>query len=115
MHPFFPWAGERTCRLSLESALPAGAALMLDEDGNFARTPGVDWRVGHYLLPRVALGGELSFEQCHPTLGSVHVECRFPLGGLALWGNARTFSVEPFFQTLLASGQSASWSIAYRF
>ncbi len=114
-HPFFPWADARCCLLSLEHALPPGVALVEDDAGFVARRPGSAWQSGHYVVPRVALGGELSVEQCHPKLGAVHVHCRFPLGGLALWGNQRTFSFEPFFQTLLESGGTATWSIEYAF
>jgi len=114
-HPFFPWAGAETCRLSLESALPEGAPLVENESGYFARRPGVDWSPGHYMKPRVPLGGELNVEQRHPTLGVVRVECQFPLGDLALWGNSNTFSFEPFFQTLVTPGAAARWSVAYTF
>jgi hypothetical protein len=54
-------------------------------------------------------------KQAHPALGALDIECRFPLGWLALWGNDRTLSVEPFFQTVVPPGNSAVWSIAYRF
>jgi hypothetical protein len=114
-HPFFPWAGDETCRLSLESALPDGAALVETASGFFARRAGVDWQSGHYLVPRVTLGAPLVVEQRHPALGTLRVECRFPLGGLALWGNARTFSVEPFFQTIVPPGGEVGWSVAYDF
>jgi hypothetical protein len=114
-HPFFPWAGDECCRLSLENALPDGAPLFENERGFLARRPGVDWSSGHYMKPRVPLGGELHVEQRHPALGTVGVECRFPLGDLAIWGNASTFSFEPFFQTLVAPGAEARWSVAYEF
>jgi hypothetical protein len=114
-HPFFPWAGERGLRSSLELALPHDAALVEDTDGFIARRPGSDWSRGHYVLPRVALGGKLAVEQCHPKLGAVRAACRFPLGGLALWGNERTLSFEPFFQTIVATGTTAAWSVAYEF
>ena len=114
-HPFFPWAGDDCCRLSLESALPDGAPLVENERRFCARVPGVDWTPGHYMKPRVPLGGELRVEQRHPALGVVRVECRFPLGDLALWGNANTFSFEPFFQTLIEPGAEARWSVAYAF
>ena len=67
------------------------------------------------MTPRVTLGAELRVEQRHPTLGSVRVACRFPLGGLALWGNANTFSFEPFFQTILEPGAEVRWGIEYAF
>ncbi len=114
-HPFFPWAGERCFRSSLELALPDGAALVEAADGFVARRPGSDWTRGNYVVPRVALGGELDVAQCHPTLERVRVRCRFPLGGLALWGNARTFSFEPFLQTNVGAGGFAAWSLTYEF
>jgi hypothetical protein len=114
-HPFLPWAADECCRLSLESALPDGAPLVENERGFLAKRRGIDWSPGHYVKPRVPLGGELRIEQCHPALGVVRIECHFPLGDLALWGNANTFSCEPFFQTLLERGTEARWSVAYTF
>jgi len=114
-HPFLPWAGERLFASSLEFALPEGAALVEDAEGYVTRRAGSAWSRGHYVLPRVALGGELAVEACHAALGRVHVECRFPLGGLAPWGNERTWSFEPFFQTIVAPGAEARWAIEYAF
>ncbi len=114
-HPFFPWAGDECCRLSVESALLDAAPLFENGQGFLERRAGVDWRRGQYLLPRVSLGGPLTVEQRHPSLGTVRVECRFPLGGLALWGNDRTFSFEPFFQTIVLPGAEARWALAYGF
>lgn len=114
-HPFFPFGGFSCCRLSLESALPEDAAFHQRHDGFIMRKPNVAWHSGHYCVPRVALGGELGVEQSHPALGAIDVECRFPLGWLALWSNDRTFSFEPFFQTILLPGAKARWSMRYRF
>jgi hypothetical protein len=114
-HPFLPWASGDVAQLSLESALPAGAALVENDRGWFERRAGVAWSAGHYLVPRVTLGAALKWEQRHPLVGSVRVSCGFPLGGLALWGNAQTFSVEPFFQTLIKPGGEWRWGIGYAF
>lgn len=114
-HPFLPWAGERCFTSSLELALPEGAALVEDADGWVARRGGSDWSRGNYVLPSVALGGELGVTASHPALGRVEVECRFPLGGLALWGNERTWSFEPFFQTIVAPWAEAHWEMVYAF
>jgi hypothetical protein len=116
-HPFLPWptTGTSLARLSLESALPAGAPLLETADGAWERRPGVEWRTGHYLLPRVTLGAELTIDAKHPSLGDVRIACRFPLGGLAFWANDRTFSFEPFFQTLVAAGGEVRWGIEYGF
>jgi hypothetical protein len=114
-HPFFPFGGSKCCRLSLEAALPEGGAFHLRHDDFIMRNGNVAWHSGHYCVPRVALGGPLSVEQYHPALGAIEVECQFPLGWLALWSNDRTFSFEPFFQTILLPGAKARWSMRYRF
>ncbi len=88
--------------------MPEAAPLVANARGFCARRPGVDWQAGHYVVPRVTLGSALTVEQRHTALGSVRVECRFPLGGLALWGNARTFSFEPFFQTYRRAGRGSA-------
>jgi hypothetical protein len=116
-HPFLPWpaADQAVARLSLETALPAGAPLLEAADGAWERRTGVDWRAGHYLLPRITLGAELAVVARHPSLGNVHIGCRFPLGGLAFWGNEHTCSFEPFFQTIVAGGGEATWAMEYGF
>jgi len=114
-HPFFPWAGARVCRLSLEHALPEGAALVTDDADFVTRRAGSVWDRGNYVVPRVALGGELVVEQCHPTFGVVRASTTFPLGGLALWGNERTFSFEPFFQTIVVPAAEVRFGIGYEF
>lgn len=114
-HPFFPWAGDRVFRSSLELALPDGAPLVEDAEGFVARRPGSDWSRGNYVVPRVALGGSLCVEQCHPAIACVRMECRFLLGALAVWGNERTISVEPFLITNVAGGGAAVWAVGYEF
>jgi hypothetical protein len=73
------------------------------------------WTKGCYVVPRIALGGELRVTQAHPALGSVRVTCRFPLAWLALWGNERTVSFEPFHATVLTPGSASTWAMEYRF
>jgi hypothetical protein len=114
-HPFFPWPDGDCCRLSLECALPEGAALVENSRGFLERRTGSDWQRGHYCLPRVAFGGALVVEQRHRALGSVRVSCSFPLGQLALWGNSRTFSFEPFLLSVIPAHAEAAWAISYDF
>jgi hypothetical protein len=118
-HPFFPWSnavGGECLRLSLESALPDTAPLVENPTTRYLeRRAGVDWSAGHYMTPRVTLGAKLRVDQRHPTLGTVRLQCRFPLGGLAIWGNGNTVSVEPFFQTLVEPGGEGRWGVEYAF
>jgi hypothetical protein len=114
-HPFFPWADSESLRFSLESTLPENPGFFVSARGAVERRKEHTWANGCYVVPRTALGGELEVTQAHPALGSVRVTCRFPLAWLALWGNARTLSFEPFHATVLTPGGVSSWAMEYRF
>jgi hypothetical protein len=114
-HPFFPWAGSECFRASLACELPKNPGFSLNEHGVVERRAEHDWARGCYVVPRVALGGELHVTQQHPALGELNVSCLFPLAGLALWGNERTVSFEPFHATVLEPRGSSTWSVEYRF
>jgi hypothetical protein len=114
-HPFFPWAGTECFRLSLETELPENPGFFVNDQGFVERKASYDWQRGCYVVPKTALGGELEVTQRHPTLGDVGVKCRFPLAWLALWGNDRTVSFEPFHATTLTPGVTSTWGIDYEF
>lgn len=114
-HPFFPWPSAECFRPTLEISLPANPGFFTNSRGFVERRAEHDWSKGCYVIPQVALGGELGVEQKHEALGAVHVACRFPIAWLALWGNDRTVSFEPFHQTVLAPGNRSVWAIEYRF
>ena len=114
-HPFFPRSADDWISLSLEADFAENPGFAWSDDRRIVPKPAHAWQLGQYLPIRTALGYELAVQQAHPALGALNIECRFPLGFLALWGNHRTLSVEPFFQTVLAAGNSAMWSIVYRF
>ena len=113
-HPFFPWPGADCFRTSLEMSLPENPGFLTNPRGFVERRPEHDWKKGCYVVPKVALGGELEVVQKHPLVGEIHAACRFPLAWLALWVNDRTVSFEPFHQTLLAPGARSDWAIEYR-
>lgn len=113
-HPFFP-PQERLCRFDRQFPVPRdNPAFGLAEDGTVLRAPGYDWSRGHY-LPLPGDGKPLEAEQFHPLAGSVRVRCDFPLAKLPLWGNARTFSFEPYFETTVAPGTRVEWGMEYGF
>jgi len=114
-HPFFPWAGTECFRASLACELPENPGFFVNARGLVERRAEHDWKRGCYVVPRAALGGELAVAQRHPALGEVVVTCRFPLAWLAIWGNERTVSFEPFHATVLEPGGSSTWSVEYRF
>jgi hypothetical protein len=113
-HPFFPWPGAECFRPSLEMSLPENPGFLTNSSGFVERRPDHDWTKGCYVVPRVALGGELTVTQRHQELGDIEVSCRFPLAWLALWGNERTVSFEPYHQTVLPTGARSVWTIEYR-
>lgn len=114
-HPFFPRVDDGWISLSLEADFAENPGFAWSDTGRIVPKLSHTWRLGQYLPIRTTLGYELAVKQAHPTLGAVDIECRFPLAWLALWGNDRTLSVEPFFQTLVAPGNSEVWSIVYHF
>lgn len=113
-HPFFPWPGAECFRASPEVSLPENPGFLANARGFVERRPEHQWTKGCYVVPKVALGGELEVVHKHPLVGEVRVACRFPLAWLALWGNHRTVSFEPFHQTPLAPGTRSVWAIEYR-
>ncbi|HEX6277750.1 MAG TPA: hypothetical protein VFZ53_32130 [Polyangiaceae bacterium] len=114
-HPFLPWADGECFRLSLETELPENPGFVLNDAGSVMRRAGHAWSRGCYVVPRTALGGELEVTARHPVAGDVRARCHFPLAWLALWGNDRTVSFEPFHATVLAQGAESRWAIEYTF
>jgi hypothetical protein len=117
-HPFFPPLNV-LCRFSCEVAMPGNPAFSLDADGFVRRNPDYAWEKGFYQPLDTAFPGDptrrLRVEQRHPRLGTVEVECDFPLAKLPIWGNARTFSFEPFYELSVPAGSAARWAMRYRF
>jgi len=114
-HPFFPWAGAECFRATPTLALPENPGFFVNARGFVERRAEHDWQRGCYVVPEAALGRELEVAQRHPALGEVRVACRFPLARLALWGNDRTVSFEPFHAQTLAPGDASVWALEYRF
>lgn len=115
-HPFFPTPdGERLFRANLPLAVPGSPGFSRDADGWFCRKPAFDWAAGCFadLAYDPAEGRPLDLVQRHPRVGEIAVRTDFVPTRFPIWGNDRTFSVEPYFGGILAPGQSASWAIWY--
>jgi len=73
------------------------------------------WTEGHYLPLDHDATAPLVLLQRHPRLGIVSAACSYVPGFFPIWGNAITFSWEPFFERMVAPGQHVSWWIDYSF
>jgi hypothetical protein len=113
-HPFFP-PMETLCRFSRDASMPRNPAFSIGSEGFVHRNPSYPWEKGFYQPLEMEYGSPLSVYQWHPLLGILEVECDFPVAWMPLWGNARTFSFEPFYENRVPAGASAAWSIRYHF
>jgi len=71
--------------------------------------------VGHYLPLDHDAHAPLVLLQRHPLLGLVGAATSYIPSFFPIWGNAITFSWEPFFERSVAPGQTATWSVQYVF
>jgi hypothetical protein len=75
-----------------------------------------DWKRGWYQpVDFERSGSGISVVQKHPKVGQVQVDTDFIPSFLPIWGNAKTFSFEPYYERVLQSGETATWKISYTF
>lgn len=116
-HPFYPPVADGVlCNFSIPVSLPENAGYFLNEEGYICQKLDFDWPKGYFQSVDFQ-GGEngMTIRQRHPLLGEVQAVIDYPVAYLPIWGNANTFSFEPYFDTKLAQGESAAWSIQYTF
>ncbi|MBN1401548.1 MAG: hypothetical protein JXA74_11965 [Anaerolineae bacterium] len=116
-HPFFPPTVDGVqCRFATAVTLPENPGFQMEAEGWIRYKPEHDWGRGCFQ----ALGFDapedgLRFVQKHPKVGQVAVETDYVPAYLPIWGNANTFSVEPYHEDTLSEGEAARWSVTYRF
>jgi hypothetical protein len=117
-HPFFPLTPDQVlCKFSLPLEMPENPGYYYNADGFICRKADFDWTRGGYYQPFhiTAPGSGFKVVEKHPKVGQVTAETDFMPTFLPIWGNANTFSFEPYFIRSLGQGQSAEWSITYQF
>lgn len=116
-HPFFPIPMNNVlCAFSFPVSMPENPGYFTNEQGFIARKPGHDWQRGWYqVLDYAQVGNSMGAVQEHPVVGQVKVTTDYMPAFLPIWGNANTFSFEPYYERLLPTGESAAWSISYQF
>jgi len=115
-HPFFPIPSNlMCCRFIDPFKFAPNGGYFINNQGFIEMKPEYDWKMG--LFQKIEYNPEQTFSalQCHPLLGNISVTSDFIPASLAIWANAQTFSFEPFYETILESGNKRSWSIRYRF
>jgi hypothetical protein len=114
-HPFFPLHSEWASIFSLEMQVPENPGFFLDGEGRLCRRPDYDWKKGCFQPCALPFGSSWSARQAHPLLGEVKVVGDFPLAYLPVWGNANTFSFEPYLHQTLVPNSSVQWSLSMEF
>jgi len=114
-HPFYP-------QTATDELLWVNAPLDWRDANGYTRLPngfiartGWPWRDGHYQPLDHDATAPLILLQRHPTLGLVTATCSYVPDYFPIWGNAATFSWEPFLERTVFSGQSYRWWIDYSF
>jgi hypothetical protein len=64
---------------------------------------------------RLAPGQPLIATLPHPALTHIGFETSFAPDSCVIWGNDRTFSIEPYLTLDLAPGETRRWELCYRF
>ena len=116
-HPFFPlYPTGECCKLSVPFTLPDNPGYELLENG-FLRMKRFPWTgsENHFQLLGHSGTAPVSFIQKHPVTSLVTASCDYVPTRLPIWGNARTFSFEPYHERSLHPKDVARWSITYDF
>jgi hypothetical protein len=116
-HPFFPQLadGDELCRCNFPVRFPANDGFAMTENNFIARKNWPNWEKGYYQTLDHEAATPLVIFQKHPKLGLVAATCSYIPAFFPIWGNANTFSWEPFLEHSVAGGQELSWHIDYQF
>jgi hypothetical protein len=114
-HPFYP-------QTATDELLWINAPLRWRDANGYARLQndfiartGWPWNEGKYLPLDHDATAPLVLLQRHPLLGMVSATCSYVPDFFPIWGNAATFSWEPFLERTVAPGQTFEWWIDYSF
>ncbi len=114
-HPFYPQPKtDALLKLNITARFPENEGYKLGYNGFICRK-GEDWARGYYQALAHDATAPLMVLQRHPKLGLVAATCSYVPDFFPIWGNANTFSWEPFLERTVAPGQTLSWWIDYEF
>jgi hypothetical protein len=114
-HPFFPHPEtDELCKFNIPVSFPENDGYAMATNG-FILRKGDNWRRGYYQALDHKATTNLVVLQKHPKLGLVAATTSYIPDFFPIWGNANTFSWEPFFERSLAPRQAIAWWIDYEF
>jgi hypothetical protein len=114
-HPFYPHPEtDELVKLNIAYGFEENEGYRMGENG-FILRQGDNWARGYHLLLDHEATTNLVVLQKHPKLGLVGATCSYIPDFFMLWGNANTFSWEPYFERTLGYKQSIDWWIDYEF
>ncbi len=114
-HPFFPHPiADELFRVNFPVSFPENPGYEIAPNG-YIRRKGWPWTGGQSAKLDHAGDTRLVIMQRHPKLGLVGASCSFAPDFFLIWGNARTFSWEPYLERSLLGSQEYAWSIDYDF
>lgn len=116
-HPFFPLNPDfRCCRFSFHVKPIISDAFAIDEETQeLLIRSSFDYSKSSYTLLDIPEEKSIIINQFHPVTGTIIVSTDFPVSKIPVWTNKNTFSFEPYFQTMLRSAETVSWSMIYQF
>jgi hypothetical protein len=115
-HPFFPHLedDDALCRCNIAVGMPANDWYEQQPSGWIARR-GWPWTDGHFQALDHDAHESLVILQKHPALGIIAATCSYIPAFFPIWGNAYTFSWEPYLERTLGGGLETTWTIDYDF
>lgn len=115
-HPFFPLTDGR-----VRAELPPGTALPVNDGFDVINSVLTSKRAfrgkddGQFALLQLRAGMRLDAVLDHPLLSEMAFGTSFVPDECPVWGNAATFSIEPYQTLELAAGEMRQWLVWYRF
>ena len=115
-HPFYPQPNkDELCRFNTKISMPINGGFELGQNGFISRKNWPNWEKGFYQILEHSEQNNLVILQKHPVLGLVAATCDYVPGFFPIWGNANTFSWEPFMECKVGIDEGRDWGITYEF
>lgn len=114
-HPFYPHPRtDELIKFNIPVSFPENPGYEMGANG-FIRRKGWPWQEGRFQALDHRADKPLIVVQRHPLLGLVSATCSYIPAFFPIWGNARTFSWEPYLERTLHGNQEMDWWISYDF